>query len=175
MLRKSNWDVTTLFATWADELKKQNITSVGNVLVDDSVFDENFVHRNWPVKQQHLRYATQVGGLNLNANCLDFFLKIGNAGETVSYATDPETAYATIRNTCVTARQNSVWLSREPGGNSIILRGETNASNSEPISVTIHDPPMFAATVLAETLSASGVLVSGRVQRDRTIRATIGS
>src|SRR2546430_11688053 len=105
MLRKSNWDVTTLFANWADELKKQNITTVQNILVDDSVFDENFAHHNWPVKQQHLRYVAQVGGINLNANCLDFFLKIGNGGETVSYTTDPETAYATIRNTCVTGRQ----------------------------------------------------------------------
>jgi D-alanyl-D-alanine carboxypeptidase/D-alanyl-D-alanine-endopeptidase (penicillin-binding protein 4) len=174
MLRKTDWDVNTLFIQWAELLKKQHITAIRNVIVDDSVFDEEFVHPNWSAKQQHLRYVAQVGGVNLNSNCLDFFLKVGASGETVGYSIDPATQYASIRNTCQTGRQNSVWLSREPGGNAIILRGETNASNSEPISVTIHDPPMFAATVLAETLKSNGVTVSGQVQRDRTIRAPLG-
>src|SRR5205085_12095449 len=48
MLRKSGWDVTTAFKTWADALRQRGITSVNDVLVDDSVFDENFLPENWP-------------------------------------------------------------------------------------------------------------------------------
>jgi D-alanyl-D-alanine carboxypeptidase/D-alanyl-D-alanine-endopeptidase (penicillin-binding protein 4) len=43
-------------------------------------------------------------------------------------------------------------------------------SNDAPISVTVHDPPMLAGTVLAETLSRAGIEIDGATQRDRTIR-----
>lgn len=174
LLRKTpGWDVDTVFKTWAEMLKKRGITQVHDIYVDDSIFDEEFVHPDWPVEQEHKRYVAQVGGVNLNANCLDFYLRTGAAGQTVQFRTDPVTAYATIGNTCVTGSQNAVWLSRRAGGNEIVLRGETNVSNDEPVSVTIHDPPMYAATVLAETLAANGIKLSGQVQRDRSIRAAL--
>jgi D-alanyl-D-alanine carboxypeptidase/D-alanyl-D-alanine-endopeptidase (penicillin-binding protein 4) len=173
MLKKVGWDTTTVFRNWAEMLRKNNITSVNNILVDDSVFDENFVPANWPVDQQHKRYVAQVGGLNLNANCLDFYLRVGESGQVVTYRIDPETQYANIKNTCVYSNRNAVWLSRTPNTNDIILRGETDANNGEPISVTIHDPSMFAGTVLAETLNKNGVTITGQAKRDRTIRDAI--
>jgi D-alanyl-D-alanine carboxypeptidase/D-alanyl-D-alanine-endopeptidase (penicillin-binding protein 4) len=173
LLKRVGWDTTTVFRNWAELLRKANITSAANVLVDDSVFDENFVPANWPVDQQHKRYVAQVGGLNLNANCLDFYLRVGEPGQVVSYRIDPETRYADIKNTCVYSNRNAVWLSRTPNSNDIILRGETDANNNEPISVTIHDPSMFAGTVLAETLNKNGVTITGQAKRDRTIRDAI--
>lgn len=173
MLRKLGWDVDTVFKSWAQLLVQNGITRVENLYVDDSIFDEQFLHPNWPPEQQHKRYVPQVAGVNLNANCLDFYLRVGGPGQTVEYRHSPATAYATVGNTCVTGTRNAVWLSRQPNTNDIVLRGETNASNTEPISVTIHDPAMFAATVLAETLAAHGVKMTGTVQRDRTIRESM--
>jgi len=173
MLKKVGWDVDTVFKTWAEQLKKRGMTEVKNVLVDDSIFDENFMPANWPTDQEHKRYAAQVGGVNLNANCIDFYLRTSGMNQLVSFHTDPSTSYAPIRNTCVTGGSNAVWLSRQLGTNDIILRGETNASNDVPVSVTIHDPPMFAATVLAETLKNNGIHVTGEVRRDRTIRSSL--
>jgi D-alanyl-D-alanine carboxypeptidase/D-alanyl-D-alanine-endopeptidase (penicillin-binding protein 4) len=173
LLKRVGWDSTTVFRNWAELLKKNNITSAANLLVDDSVFDENFVPANWPVDQQHKSYVAQVGGLNLNANCLGFYLHVGEQGQIVTYHTDPETKYATIKNACIYSNRNAVWLSRTPNTNDIILRGETDANNNEPISVTVFDPPMFAGTVLAETLNKNGVKVSGTVKRDRTIRDAV--
>jgi len=175
MLKKLGWDVDTVFKTWAELLKKRGVSEVHDVYVDDSIFDQEFSHPSWPIDQQHKRYVAQVGGVNLNANCIDFFLKAGGAGDVVDYRTDPDTNYATIGNTCVTGSQNAVWLSRKPGTNEIVLRGETNASNDEPISVTVNDPPMFAAKVLAETLAANGIRFTGEVKRDRTIRAALSA
>ena len=172
MLRKVGWGVDTVFRLWAEELKKRNVTSVNNVYVDDSVFDEQFFHPNWPENQAQKRYVAQVGGVNLNANCIDFFLRVGAYGQPVEYTTVPATRYAPIEGTCVFGKDNAVWLSRHLGTNNLVLRGETNASNQVPISVTIHDPPLFTATVLSETLAASGVTVNGVVGRDRTARQT---
>jgi D-alanyl-D-alanine carboxypeptidase/D-alanyl-D-alanine-endopeptidase (penicillin-binding protein 4) len=75
----------------------------------------------------------------------------------------------TIQNSCVSGSSDRVVLSRELSGNQIIVRGEAAEANDVPISVTVHDPAMYAGTVLAETLAAAGVAV-GSVERDLTAR-----
>jgi D-alanyl-D-alanine carboxypeptidase/D-alanyl-D-alanine-endopeptidase (penicillin-binding protein 4) len=173
MLQKLGWSVDTVFNNWAGVLKERGVTRVRNVVVDDSVFDEVFVHPNWPVEQQHKRYVAQVGGVNLNANCVDFFLRVTGYGEYVTYSTDPATDYISVSNVCVTGDKNAVWLARDLGRNSVVLRGETDASNTVPIAVTVHDPSMYAATVFAETLRKSGIRVEAEVVRDRSIRQNV--
>jgi D-alanyl-D-alanine carboxypeptidase/D-alanyl-D-alanine-endopeptidase (penicillin-binding protein 4) len=177
MLRKVGWDVDTVFRNWATAFKNRGVMTVRDVVIDDSVFDQNFLHCNWPAEQQHKRYVAQVGGMQLNCNCIDFWLKTTAYGDVVRFVTDPPALgdFATIKNNCITGRENSVWLSREPGGNSIILRGQTNASSGEPVSVTVNDPPMYAASVLAETFKIEGVKITGTVRRDRTVRASLAS
>jgi D-alanyl-D-alanine carboxypeptidase/D-alanyl-D-alanine-endopeptidase (penicillin-binding protein 4) len=54
-----------------------------------------------------------------------------------------------------------------------VLKGQIDVPNAEPISVTVQDPPLFAAGVLAEEIKAQGIKVNGKVARDRTIRASI--
>src|SRR5450432_221632 len=143
MLRKAGWDANTVFKNWAQMLVNRGITEVQDVYVDDSIFDQEFAHPDWPIDQQHKRYVAQVGGVNLNANCLDFYLHTHGFGQLVEFRVDPTTHYATIQNSCVMGQNNAVWLSRRPDDNNIILRGETNANNDEPISVTIYDPSMY--------------------------------
>lgn len=170
-LRRVGWDVTTVFNNWAEGLKKRGITSVENVLVDDSVFDENFLHSHWPIDQAHKRYAAQVAAVNLNANCLDFTVQ--PTGGLVAFSTNPPTHYLNVRNTCQSGGANAIWLSRTLGTNNVILSGTCPAPNE--VSVTVHDPALFAATVLAETLSSTGIKVNGKVGRDRTVRAALCS
>lgn len=173
LLRKSGWDVDTVFKNWADVLKGRGIHSVRNVIVDDSVFDEVFIHPNWPADQLNEHYMAEVGGVNLNANLLNFQIRLTAAGQAVQYITNPATQYAGIRNICISGSQNAIWFSRTPQSNDITLRGEANRSTDVPVSVTIHDPPMYAATVLSETIQKAGITVGGTVQRDRTIRTTL--
>lgn len=171
LMRRVGWTVLTVYQSWAEQLKKRGIASVRNVVVDDSVFDQDFFNADWPRNQAHKSYEPQVGGVNFNANCLDFYVRTTSPGQLVQYTTDPPTHYADIRNSCITGHENAIWLSRQLGTNDIVLRGQTNVSNTVPVSVTIDDPPMYAATVLAETLKSSGIQVTGKVQRDRDNRA----
>jgi D-alanyl-D-alanine carboxypeptidase/D-alanyl-D-alanine-endopeptidase (penicillin-binding protein 4) len=173
LLKRVNWQSTTVFARWAQQLKNSGITHVRNVLVDDSVFDQNFVHPSWPVKQQHLPYVAGVAGMNFNANCLDFYIKPTMIGRPVTFVTDPPAGFLSIENDCISGNDNAVWLSREPGSSDLLLKGQIDQSNVEPISVTVLDPPLFAAGVLAEEIKAVGIAMTGQVGRDRTIRAAI--
>ena len=171
-LRPVDWDVTTVFENWAAQLARRQITSVRDVIVDDSVFDEEFLHPNWPADQIHKRYVAEVGGLNLNANVLDFGVRPGAFGDVATYVTNPDTLYAAVRNTCVTGNDNAIWLSREAGTNQVILRGETPARASQVnVAVTVHDPSMYGATVFAEVLRRKGITVTGVVRRDRGLQA----
>jgi D-alanyl-D-alanine carboxypeptidase/D-alanyl-D-alanine-endopeptidase (penicillin-binding protein 4) len=173
LLKKVGWGTDTVFKAWAEMLKSHGISEVGDVYVDDSIFDENFMHPSWPPEQQHFRYVAQVAGLNFNANCVDFYLQTTGMNQVVNYRLDPPTSYVSVRNSCQTGSDNAVWLSRQLGGNNIVLRGETNANSGEPVSVTIHDPSLYGATVLAETLASNGIAVKGTVGRNRTIRALV--
>jgi len=167
MLKKHGWGTTTLFENWAELLKSRGITRIGDLVIDDSIFDDHFVHPNWPTDQIQKRYVAQVGGLNLNANCLDFYLHTGQRGLVVQYRIDPPTAYAAIANNCTHGQRNAIWLSRAADANQIVLKGETNASNDEPISVTIHDPGLYFGKVFAETLQKAGITVAGQIIRQR--------
>jgi D-alanyl-D-alanine carboxypeptidase/D-alanyl-D-alanine-endopeptidase (penicillin-binding protein 4) len=178
MLRKigSGWDVTTVFRNWGEALAKHGLTKFDRLLVDDGVFDQEFFHPNWPIDQAHRRYEHQVAGLNLNVNCADFHLRYTSPGELVTFTTNPPTKYITVQNTCTSGGDNAIWLSRIANTNDIILKGRTPGSTGEnnPLSVTVHDPSMFTATVLAETFDSSGVsLLNKNPVRDRTIRAQL--
>jgi len=169
LLKKVGWDVQTVFDTWAKGLAARGLRSARRLLVDDSIFDTEFLNPNWPADQEQKRYVAEVAGMNLNTNCLDVFVMPGRAGGLVHFVTDPHTNYFTIKNSCVSGSRNSVWLSRTPDTNELILRGETAGANQVPVSVTIHDPPLFAASVLADSLESAGISV-GSVARDRTAR-----
>ena len=173
LLKRVGWETTTVFEKWARQLKDSGIRRVHDVLVDDSIFDQNFVHPNWPQKQQQLAYVAGVAGMNLNANCLDFYLKTGAFGQPVSYVTDPPAPFLDIRNDCVSGNENAVWLSRDPNSGELLLKGQIDVPNAEPISVTVQDPPLFAAGVLADEIKAQGIAISGKVARDRTLRASM--
>lgn len=174
MLKPLGWDVTTIFQIWAEELKKRNIAMAKNLYVDDSVFDEQFLHPNWPIDQEHLRYVAQVGGINLNVNCVDFIIRKTSYGQPVSVLMNPDTQYISVKNTCITGDRDAIGLVRVRGGNEILLRGQTDISRSAPISVTVHDPAMYAATVLGETLAAEGIALGAAPVRDRSARNRFG-
>jgi D-alanyl-D-alanine carboxypeptidase/D-alanyl-D-alanine-endopeptidase (penicillin-binding protein 4) len=151
-------------------LKKLNVDAVKDVIVDDSVFDDNFSHPLWPARQYASRFEAEVAGMNLNANCVDFLISPTAPGQEVNYSTDPATTYVTIKNTCITGKANKIRLDRDMESNQVALSGQTPGRGQANVSITIHDPPLFAGTVLSDTLIANGIKITGVIKRDRTIR-----
>jgi D-alanyl-D-alanine carboxypeptidase/D-alanyl-D-alanine-endopeptidase (penicillin-binding protein 4) len=167
LLRGSGWTITTVFKNWADQLKKRGITSVNNVVVDDSVFDQVFYHPNWPENQYNAAYCAQVAGLNLNANLVNVTVK--PAGGKGTYAVDPATSYFDVKSTLAAGKGNRVALSRHNNSNQLTLAGTTSGTGT--YAVTVHDPSLYAAQAFAEVLAESGIRITGGVKRDRTTRA----
>ncbi|HEX8916299.1 MAG TPA: D-alanyl-D-alanine carboxypeptidase/D-alanyl-D-alanine-endopeptidase, partial [Humisphaera sp.] len=162
---------TAVFAGWAKQLRDGGLTSFRDLVVDDSVFDEAFFHPDWPADQMDAKYEAQVGGLNLNANIVDLTVSPTAHGERAQILADPATAYLTMLNGVATGSENAVSVSRQPGTNKVTLRGQTPARSGSKVWATVHDPPMYAGTVLAETLERNGVRMTGQVRRDRHAKA----
>ena len=166
-------DVTSIFKQWAGQLPKLGVARVGHVLVDDTVFDDTeMFHPRWPADQRLNRYEAEVAGVNLNANCLDVFVRPTTLGRPVVAQVNPRTGYAPLTNECLTGR-GTMGLIRAVDDNAVTLKGHADATNEAPLSVTIHDPPLYAATVLAEALTAAGVARTGDVRRDATARVAV--
>jgi D-alanyl-D-alanine carboxypeptidase/D-alanyl-D-alanine-endopeptidase (penicillin-binding protein 4) len=170
-LKHAGWNVTTVFQGWASQLQKLKITSVRDVIVDDSVFEEPGVHPHWPGDQLDERYVAEVAGLNLNANCVDFTISPSAAGQPANYLLNPPTHYLNISNSCITSSENAVRLSRDPNSNDVLLTGHAPPRGTVLASLPVHDPSLFGATVLSETLKLAGIAVTGEVRRDRTVQA----
>jgi len=169
-LRKVGWQVTTVYEGWAAQLRKMNVGAVHDVIVDDSIFDQEFFHAHWPADQLEQHYMAQVGGMNLNENLIGLVVEPTSAGARVNFSLDPATQYVSVMNRCLTGSRNSINIGRQIGTNTITLTGQTPARGTARVETTIHDPPLYAAQVLAETLAAGGVKVTGQTRRDRTAR-----
>ena len=167
LLTRVGWDVTTVYSNWAKQLKQRNLGPVKSLLVDDSIFDEQMFHPNWPADQRLKDYEAEISGMALNTNCLHMYLRPGSAGQSVGVLLDPPTRYVKIDNQCVTG-DGEPWLSHPESSNDMTLRGKASTANEVPIQITIHDGALYAGTVLAETLTTNGVPCPTDVHRDRT-------
>ncbi len=164
LMEKINWDILAVYKDWAAKLRQRGITTARNVLVDDSIFDEQFLHPKWG-KHRFELFGAELGGLNFNVNTLEFTVQ--SSGRT--WSTRPATGYVKVTaNKCVAGRESVISIPREPESNIVSLRG--TIAGSCKASITIHDPSLYSATILGETLLAGGINVTGGVGRDRSTR-----
>ncbi|MFH1423167.1 MAG: D-alanyl-D-alanine carboxypeptidase/D-alanyl-D-alanine-endopeptidase [Planctomycetota bacterium] len=159
-----------VFQTWAKILIAQGIEKVeGNVVIDDTFFDRNYVPNTWPKGQLHLWYCAPVSAVSLNDNCVDVTVSPGSANSKPAiYTLSPMTNYVKIVNSCVTTSKKSdhvVSLYRGQGSTEITLSGKFfSNSSSQTYYVTVDNPSLFFGTVLKETLESNGVTVEGKVK-----------
>ncbi|KHE93927.1 MAG: D-alanyl-D-alanine carboxypeptidase/D-alanyl-D-alanine-endopeptidase [Candidatus Scalindua rubra] len=160
-------NVTAVPAYWADKIKEHGIQVInGDIIADDSIFDREFVHSNWPKDQLSKWYCAPVGGLSFNDNCVDIMVRPGrNPVGLTSVEIEPETSYVKIINRCKTTTlksKHSYSLYRKPFTNQINIRGNF-WSKAGPTKeyITIHNPPLYMATVFKEILEGKNIRVMG--------------
>ncbi|MHC4222045.1 MAG: D-alanyl-D-alanine carboxypeptidase, partial [Planctomycetota bacterium] len=85
--RQTDW----IFKKIADALKARSVTTIKDILIDTTIFDDQRIHPNWPVEQLNRWYACEVSGLNFNRNCID--LTTENLGGKIKMIMEPETDF----------------------------------------------------------------------------------
>ncbi len=159
-------DIFTLFARILNKLQQKNITVInGNLLIDDTIFDDVRYCPSWPKDQANRWYAAQISALNFNDNCIDINLKpAAILKQPVLYTTSPNTRYVNIVNKCYTVSKktpNTAWASRKYNTNAITLRG--NCNQAQTIYVTVNRPSAYFGYVLAEYLLRHNISIKGRL------------
>jgi len=169
LAKRDDVAITHVFETWAARLKELGIEQIpGDVIIDDSIFDQSFVHDNWPKNQYQKWYEAPIGGLNLNANCVTASVRPAASGRPAHIGLIPPNKYVGITNETTSSDQSSVIVLRPRHSDDLILRGKVNAYG-ELAPVTVRDPGLFFGAALKEHLIGSGIRVGGSVKRE-TVR-----
>ncbi len=167
-------DVETFMNLWVEAIEDEGITEIDRLLVDDRIFDRDFVNETWPVDQLNRWYCAEVAGLNFHLNVLHFFPRPTNGSRPniSEFAPKAGWLHPTNRATSRTGPrdQATVWIARQRNTNNLTFYGNVKSryTSGNPVRVTFHNPPEFFAGLIAERLEDSGVNVGeyGVVERD---------
>ncbi|MHC4744162.1 MAG: D-alanyl-D-alanine carboxypeptidase/D-alanyl-D-alanine endopeptidase, partial [Planctomycetota bacterium] len=156
--RKEGWILRDIAAA----LKEKGITQIEDIVVDTSVFDDERVHPNWPLKELNRWYAAEVCGVNYNNNCVNVVVK--NKGGRIEFEVQPKTDYVDFVNEVrpVSKGGSAIGANRLTTPNKVELTGkcQTQATISD---MAIQRPAAFFAFLLAENLVREGIKPRGRI------------
>jgi len=161
--RGTEMDVEMFLDLWVRPVVDLGLPAFGELIVDDRVFDREYVHPTWPRDQLNRRYSAQVSGLAFHLNILHFYPQ-PRPGQRPSLSIfEPKANWLDVKNRATSRTgprdQNDVWAARVLGTNNITLYGNVKHAytRANPAPVTVHDMPMFFARLLAGRLRAAGV------------------
>jgi len=157
--------LTEVFVRWADALHRAGHAAFpGDLIVDESVFDEQWTHPAWEPEDLGKWYAAPVGALNFNDNCVDIALLPTTAGQPVEVRVTPPGTIVEIVNQCRTASEGTPILRHKQDSFSYLITGR--CSKRWPFApVSFPDPGRFTADVLLTILRERGIRVAGSVRR----------
>ena len=174
-------DIAFIPRQWAQILRRRGFRRItGDLVADDTIFDREYVCRSWPRDQLHKWYAAPVAGLSFNDGCVDVVITPSRAGRAARVALEPDTRYMHLTNGLITtasralAKQRGIYLSRPLGTNRIVVKGRLwDKAGSRRYYVTVHEPPLYLATVVAEEMKRAGITLDGRVRLATKVRPRV--
>ncbi|HYE02617.1 MAG TPA: D-alanyl-D-alanine carboxypeptidase/D-alanyl-D-alanine-endopeptidase [Phycisphaerales bacterium] len=144
-----------------DAVRQAGAAGITGLVIDDRVFDREYVHPSWPADQLSEWYCAQVSGLNFHANVLLLYAApAARAGDQPLLRTQPPTGpWLTIANRArtVTTETSGLWAERTPAGNAFTVRGNVRAAFEKPVRVCLHEGSLLFGRLLAEKLRAAGL------------------
>ena len=150
--RLYNDNPLTVFEQWRDKLTQLGIREIrGNIILDDTAFDRQYLVDSWPEDQLSAWYCAPVSAISFNDNCIDITV---NSGKETSFSISPPTKYVTVINNSDIGKTNNLLFTHPGSDNVITINGNINRDTlCHKESVPISNPVIFFGTVLAETIS----------------------
>ena len=150
----------------ADFVVRSGMAHVSEIIIDDRIFDRNYVHPSWPKDQLNKSYCAEVNGLNFHLNVVNVFATPADElGIAPSIQLEPNTRELNLRiRVRTTGRQGTqaIWITRTPDTNNITIGGAVRIKASA--DVTIHDSATLFGHLLAACLARRG-LADGPIVR----------
>ncbi|MEW6249610.1 MAG: D-alanyl-D-alanine carboxypeptidase/D-alanyl-D-alanine-endopeptidase [Planctomycetota bacterium] len=146
------------FDRCAAALAAHGVNRLARIVLDDTIFDQEHRHPDWPADQADRWYQAPIGGLNVNDNCLD--ARVVLRGRDISVAFQPELPAEFVKNTLGRGRKQAPVFKRPPASDVFILQGTVSAGG-ELSPVAARDPTRFFGEALRHALTKRGVSVAG--------------
>ncbi|MEM7495562.1 MAG: D-alanyl-D-alanine carboxypeptidase/D-alanyl-D-alanine-endopeptidase [Myxococcota bacterium] len=172
-------------ADLADRLKQLGVRTIrGDIVVDDSLFDNVLWGKGWMWDDRPLAYSAPIEAASCDSNRLLVRLTPGDrVGDPAHVLMSYNTTFVKVKNRVTTVKPNrSISLSinvlnpKQPQqrdgkqglqyGETIDLQGSVPlGSAGRTLKFAVGQPSLFAGTVLKEQLKLLGITVKGRVRR----------
>lgn len=153
-----------------DVLQASGIERIeGDVVGDGRFFDGPARHESWNRLDLNDWFAAPVSGLSFNENVVTMRLLPGRlAGDPPRVLTVPEGAGIPVVNRGLTVSSRpspSLLIVRDDPDDPVEIRGQIHTGGGDVWrSITVSDPPAYAASLLRETLGHAGIQVRGRAR-----------
>ena len=77
---KPRLSVTDVLDLLADAAIRAGVTGASELIVDDRVFDREYLHADWPARNFLMPHSAEVAGINFNCNVIAVFAKPNRDG-----------------------------------------------------------------------------------------------
>ena len=163
-------DEEKLLDFWADAIvadhRKAGDDSI-RLFVDDSIFESEGWHDGWNPDDRLRGFAAEVGGINFHRNTWHFRPNASGKGRPQWNDMKPKSQPLLSRSTNKSSKagkgkDSTAWIQRSPQANDFTFRGAVAGKyrpTNTPLELTMHDPPMVVAELLADRLQQRGVKV----------------
>jgi len=168
--------ITAVFERWADVLINAGVRLIpGDILIDESIFDDQRTNPTWDQADLDNWYAAPVGGLNINDNCVDITIHPGDhLGDLVRVSVQPDSTLVKIINTCKTVAGKSTPILHHRYDTFEYAINKRCSKEWRFGPVTFPDPGLLAGDSLRNVLIQKGISVAGGL-RLRRMRRPDGS
>ena len=166
--RFHNDNPAAVFEQWAGDLSKLGVENItGDIILDNSAFDDENYIPAWPKEQFTYWYCAPISAISFNDNCVEITVSVNHKSDKINYTVSPPTKYIHISPDVVLDKkisENQITFYRIPETNNITIKGRMSARGiPEREFVTVVNPALFFGTVLQETLEARGIAVGGKI------------
>lgn len=172
----SNHDesVYAVFEQWASRLRATGVGNIpGDLVIDESVFDDERLHPSWEPTDLGKWYAAPVGALNFNDNCVDLTLTPQAPGSPPRVDVTPAGTVIEVINNATSGGSGEPVLRHAFDSFSYKVSG--SCPKRWPFGpVSFPDPGLLFADTLRSVFAQKGIAFSGSIAR-RRIRSADGT
>ncbi|MCX7703505.1 MAG: D-alanyl-D-alanine carboxypeptidase/D-alanyl-D-alanine-endopeptidase, partial [Planctomycetota bacterium] len=156
------------FRRWAATLKALGINRIeGDLIVDGTYFDNEFIPPDFPRSQELRAYCAPVSPLSFNENTVWVVVSGTKVGERAAVSLSPIPDVYKIENRVITVEKKSehlIDIKAAPGGE-LIVEGKCHQKTTEQkFAVSVREPLKYFGQVVLKTLTETGIKIKGDVK-----------
>lgn len=165
LLAAMQMSVEAFIDLWIEDIVATGVREFSELIVDDRIFDREFVHPTWEAGDLLYPYGAPVSGFNYFGNCLWFYAwPARQAGQSPTFRIEPDVSpFLKFANLATTSGDpkatNQIYVMRPLGSNDFSMRGTIRRAQAVPMKITVHDPAALYGRMFANRLRQRGIKI----------------